>query len=626
MLSHRLIQHRAAGETPTPAGSPVLSQGLRAVAHGPVRLRNHLRQAGLVSTFRRIRFGAKGLRAHRDYPGWVRRYDVAPQQELERLYVDGRKASCPVTFAIRVVGAESDDGRLAATMSSLDAQTYPRWTATLHDGAAESSLLAVDQGRSAAPAAGDEPVVFVATVEAGDRLAPWALHLAAAEVMADPEVELIYTDCDVVDGRGRRSAPWFKPAPNYELLLEQDFTAGLRFIRRSLLDGENAGSPLLPASAAAHDFVLRLIERPAPHRIRSIPHVLLHRSADATDLRTPDQQTLHEHAGVVLGHLRRVGTAATVQALATPTPRLSVHRELPATAPGVTAVIPTRDAPDLLRLCVDGLLAHTDYDDLRLVIADNGTTDPEALALLERVGERDDVEVVAHPGPFNYSAINNHAAMHVETPLLLLLNNDIEVIHGDWLTQMVAIALDPSVGAVGAKLLYPDGKVQHGGVTLGVRPKPSVPGVAGHTHKHAERDDPGYFGRLLHTQEVSAVTGACLLTRTSTYRSLGGLDADNLAIAFNDVDYCLRLIEAGHRVVWTPLAELYHHESVSRGYDESGPEAERFDREAAWMRQRWGDVLDRDPFYNPNLSLDRPDLTLAYPPRAPRPWSTRLGH
>jgi len=601
---------------PSPTQWSELSQGLRAIAQGPVRLRNYLRQAGLELTLRRIRFGSKGLRTHRDYRGWLRRYDVAPKEELQRLKADARESECAVGFDIRVVGGSSDQRRLAATIASLRAQTYPRWTATLDDGSRELGEAAGTE--TAAPSA--TSVVLSGTVEAGDRLAPWALHLAAAEVMSDPAVDLIYADCDVVDERGRRSNPWFKPALNHELLLEQDFTAGLRFVRKSIVD--DADDPLLPTGATSHDFLLRLMERPAVPRIRSIPHVLLHR-----DVRATGQATGHElraHATVVLAHLNRVGTAASVEVRTAPIPHLSVRRKLPSSHPGVTAIIPTRDAPHLLQLCVEGLLTDTDYDDLRLVIADNGTTDPEALALLKRFGELDNVEVVAHPGPFNYSEINNHAVEHVETPLVLLLNNDIEVVHEDWLAQMAAIALVPSVGAVGAKLLYPDGKVQHGGVVLGVRPKPNIPGVAGHTHKHARGHEAGYFGRLLHTQEVSAVTGACLLTHTSIYRSLSGLDADNLAVAFNDVDYCLRVREAGYRVVWTPLAELYHHESVSRGYDESGEEARRFSREACWMRARWGDLLDHDPFYNPNLSLDRSDLTLAYPPRAPRPWLTRL--
>jgi GT2 family glycosyltransferase len=224
------------------------------------------------------------------------------------------------------------------------------------------------------------------------------------------------------------------------------------------------------------------------------------------------------------------------------------------------------------------------------------------------------VRLLRFDRPFNFSAINNFGAEHARGEVLCLLNSDTEVISTDWLEEMVGHLTQDRVGVVGAKLFYPDGRVQHAGDAVGPG------GCADHMHWMIARDDPGYCNRAVVAQDLSAVTGACLITWKNLYQRLGGLDEKNLKIAFNDVDYCLRVREAGYRVVWTPHAELYHHESVTRGRDQSEETKSRTRREADYMRSRWRGVMKHDPFYNPNLSYERPDFSLNVAPTVERPW------
>jgi GT2 family glycosyltransferase len=210
---------------------------------------------------------------------------------------------------------------------------------------------------------------------------------------------------------------------------------------------------------------------------------------------------------------------------------------------------------------------------------------------------------------FNFSALNNVAAKEAQGEFLVLLNNDVEIISPDWLSEMISIASQPGVGAVGARLWYPNGTLQHGGVILGIG------GVAGHSHKHLPRQYPGYCSRASLAQSFSAVTAACMIIRKEIYEKCGGLDEVNLQVAFNDVDFCLRVREAGYRNVWTPFVELYHHESATRGYENTAAKLARFEREARYMKKRWGDLLLQDPAYSPNLTLDHEDFSLSWPPR-----------
>ena len=290
-----------------------------------------------------------------------------------------------------------------------------------------------------------------------------------------------------------------------------------------------------------------------------------------------------------------------------------VRRPDPGEWSRITAVIPTRDRADLLRTAVQGLREKTDYPELEIIIVDNETKEVESLRYLSEL-EHQGIRVLRVPGPFNYSLMNNLAVAEASGELVLLLNNDTEVIEPGWLKEMTRYFQEKRVAVVGPKLLYPDGTLQHGGVVLGIG------GVAGHIHVGEPRNSGGYFGRLWLAQDVSCVTGACMLVRRSVFEKVCGFDSESLPVAFNDVDFCLRVVKAGWRIIWTPSAVLYHHESKSRGGDTSGEKLTRFQRDITTMRARWGEALTSDPFYNPNLSLESCTPRLAAVPRIKKPW------
>ncbi len=271
-------------------------------------------------------------------------------------------------------------------------------------------------------------------------------------------------------------------------------------------------------------------------------------------------------------------------------------------------MIPTRDRADLLGPCIDSILKRSSYPNFEIIIIDNGSVEPATTQLFTRL-PTDRVRVVWDDSPFNFSALNNHGARVAKGEILCLMNNDIEVLTPDWLEEMVSFAHRDEIGCVGARLWYPSGFLQHAGVITGVG------GVAGHAHLNLLRGDRGYFNRAVLHQSFSVVTAACLLVRQAVFEQVGGLD-ESLAVAYNDVDFCLRVREAGYRNVWTPYAEMVHYESATRGYETTPAKRARLEQEMTLLRQRWGEQLFNDPAYSPNLNLKKPDFAYAFPPRA----------
>jgi GT2 family glycosyltransferase len=282
-----------------------------------------------------------------------------------------------------------------------------------------------------------------------------------------------------------------------------------------------------------------------------------------------------------------------------------VIRPLPSPAPRVSLLIPTRDRADLLQPCVESLRERTDYPDLEIVVVDNGSTDPATLRYFRRLSRDERVRVLPYAGPFNFSAINNFAARQATGSVLGLVNNDIETIHPDWLREMTAQALRPEIGAVGAKLLYPSDLVQHAGVVIGLG------GLAGHAHRFYPAEHPGQIGRLQAPQFFAAVTAACLVVERKKFEEVGGLNEEAFPVAFNDVDFCLKLFERGYRNLYTPYARLYHKESASRASDRSRREIARFRVEAENLRRRWSALIAHDPHYSPNLTRAAEDFSLS---------------
>jgi O-antigen biosynthesis protein len=313
---------------------------------------------------------------------------------------------------------------------------------------------------------------------------------------------------------------------------------------------------------------------------------------------------------VLTEHFVRIGVEARVSP--TKGSYWRVHYPVPQPAPKITLIMPTRNRLNVLKPCVESILAKTTYPDFEILVVDNDSDDPETMAYLDELRARERCRVVKFEGEFNFSAINNFGVSQTDAPLVALVNNDLEVIHGDWLDEMVSHALRPEIGCVGAKLYYPNDKIQHAGVILGIG------GVAAHAWQTHPRGHAGQAHRNFLQQNLSAVTAACLVIRREVYEQVGGLEADKLKVAFNDVDFCLKVRAAGYRNLWTPYAELYHHESASRGKEDTLEKRDRFRSEVEYMREKWGELLDNDPAYNPNLTLTINDFTLALPPR---PWA-----
>ncbi|CAH2601751.1 Glycosyltransferase family 2 protein [Rhodovastum atsumiense] len=465
---------------------------------------------------------------------------------------------------------------------------------------------------------------FVALMDHDDRLPPHALYEVVAEINAHPNADLIFSDEDKFNDLGVRSNPYFKPGWDPELLLSQNIVSHLGVYRRSILNKIGGFRPGFEGSQD-YDLTLRFSEHTSADRIRHIPTVLYHwrqggqaRSFSESQLR----QCAEAARRAVLEHLERTGVKGASVTMRDDMPGwVKVERPVPARHPRVSVIIPTRDRSDLLSVCVDGLLHRTDYENLEVIIVNNGSVEQKTFTLFQNLARDRRVRLLNIDGPFNYSLLNNRAAEISTGEIILLLNNDVEVIDPGWLKAMVAQAIRPEVGAVGARLLYGDGRVQHGGVVVGAGHGPSGEGgVANHILLGSERNDPGYFGILLLAHEASAVTGACLALRRSVFEEIGGLDERALTVAFNDVDLCLKIRQRGYKIIWTPLAELYHHESASRGLDTDPDKRARFEGEIATMLSRWGSTLANDPYYNPNLSLVRADYQLARHARRQVPW------
>ena len=450
---------------------------------------------------------------------------------------------------------------------------------------------------------------YVALMDHDDLLTPDALYWVAKTIQQHPDAQLIYSDEDKIDLQGKRYAPYFKPDWNPELLLAHNFICHLgvyKTERLKALDGFDSAFD----GAQDYDLVLRYVTELQAQQIVHIPHVLYHWRAVAGSTANGVQEKPYAEARIlkaVASALERQHRPAEVSAHKQLPGVVRVRYLLPEVLPLVSIVMPTRNGFHLLHRSVESIFAKTTYPNYELIIIDNGSDDLVSLRYLQRLQEKPQVRIIRDDSPFNYAALNNQAVAEAKGEVIALLNNDLEVINADWLDEMVSHVLHPEVGAVGAKLYYPDDTIQHAGVIVGLG------GVAGHSHKHSPRDNPGYCGRLLLAQNLSAVTAACLVVRKEVFDAVGGFDQQNLSVAFNDVDLCLRIQEAGFYNVWTPYAEMYHYESASRGYEDTPEKQARFNKEVAYMKQRWGQGLLRDPAYNPNLTLDREDFSFAWP-------------
>ena len=566
------------------------------------------------------------------YADWVAAHDTLSDGDREAILRHVAILPFKPTISLLLPLGFGVPGGARDSIAALRRQLYPNWdlcvvgrdaiddraidAATAEDPrirrVRREDFADVAEAANAALAAVEAP--FAALLLPGERLADRALYEIAVALGAQSDTDLLYTDEDTQDWAGNRSAPVLKAGWDPDLLLAQDCIGGLAVWRLPVLQalgGWRAGF----GRAAGHELGLRASVHLMPDRIRHLPAVLLHRPPEATGpLRDrvlgSDMLAMRQ---AIRAHL--AGRAEIVPAPLWPEGNRVIWR-LPEPAPLVSVIVPTRDRAALLRGCVEGVLRRTDYPALELIIVDNDSVEDATAELLRELAADPRVRVLRHPGAFNFAAINNAAVAEARGEVVVLLNNDVEVIEPGWLREMVGHALRPDVGAVGAKLLYADGTLQHGGILFG-------PGLAAtHVLRQAARNDPGYNGQLALARTLMAVTGACIALRRRVFQEVGGLNAERFAIAFNDLDLCLRIGELGYRIVWTPFAELFHLESATRGLPDTPAALAQEQREVTNLWYSWYHVFSTDPYHNINLSCAWTEPPHLCAPRRRKPWQT----
>ena len=516
---------------------------------------------------------------------------------------------------------------LREMIESVLAQTYENWELCLADGSddahayvervvreymahdnrsrprivykrlAENKGISENTNACLAMAGGD----YIALLDHDDILHPEALYLYTKEIL-ECGAEFLYSDeAQFHETINDAYDPFYKPDFSPDYLRSLNYICHLTAFSRNLYEQVGGFRNEFDGSQD-YDMVLRLAEK-AQHIVH-VPKVLYywraHAQSTAQDVRAKDY-CIDASKRALAEHLKRVGLKGTVE----DSPVFGWYRmkyEIES-EPLISIIIPNKDNIEMLRRCIDSILLRSSYQNFEIIVVENNSEQQSTFQYYEALTD-ERISVVRWMREFNYPAINNFGATFAKGEYILLLNNDTEVIAPDWLQEMLMFAQRKDVGAVGAKLYYPDDTVQHAGVILGIG------GVAGHSHKHFSKKSPGYFGRLVLVQNLSAVTAACMMMPKKVFDEVGGLD-EAYRVAFNDVDLCMKIRKADYWIVYTPYAELYHYESVSRGYEDTPEKMERFNREAKWFKSLWSDELAAgDPYYNENLSLVYEDFRL----------------
>ena len=526
-----------------------------------------------------------------------------PQRIRQHLLPDAQEILLPFggqfpALALHLhLPAECEETLARGAIHSVLRQTHPRWTLYV-TAAGEAPQLSEDSrvhalpGLTASRSAGIARALAITgaphlvPLAYGSTLTPGALLAYAQAIAAVPEgpASLCYADQDERGPRGERRNPWFKPAWDEALFLAQHYLSAACAIpvaaaRQVPLD------PDVPDEIAVYALLLGLL---LGRRVPRAEHVRYVATTTPADTWCADHTARAQAVAAVVGE-------SGARVAPGPFGTLAIRRPLPEALPTVSVIVPTRDRLDLLAACVEGVLHATDYPALELIIADNASAQAETLAYLQACARDARVKVLRWPHPYNYSAINNFAVAEASGAYVCLLNNDTEVIDPSWLRALMAHAVRPGIGAVGARLLYPDRSIQHAGVVVGLG------NAAGHAHRGLGEGDPGYFAQALVARAATAVTAACLVVAKSKFDAVGGLDAEAFAIAYNDVDLCLKLGAAGWRNIYEPQAVLIHHEGKSRGLDFAPEHVARYRRELAVLQERWGTVGYHDPTHHPAL-------------------------
>ena len=567
------------------------------------------------------------------YAAWVKQFDTVGPRERIAFRRDLRSLRRHPLISIVMPVYNPDLGHLSSAIDSVRSQIYERWELCIADDAstdasvtrllneyatADSRIKITFRARNGHIAACSNSALelasgeWVALLDQDDLLSEHALAVVAATIEDHPKAGLIYSDEDKIDQSGTRCCPFFKPDWNPELLLGQNYISHLGVYRRRLL-AEIGGFREGYEGSQDYDLALRCSEKLQPHQIRHIPRVLYHwRMAEGSAAAASEAKPYAADAArrAIADHLQR----KNIDGVVVPCPenrewhRVIYHLRSP--LPLVSIIIPTRDQAALLQRCLTSIREKTDYAPIEIVIVDNGSTEPETHAFLHELARDPRIQIVTDGAEFNFSRLINRGVRIARGEILAFVNDDIETDKSDWLREMVSHAVRPEVGAVGARLWYPDGRLQHAGVILGLH------GVARHAFQRFLPQPVAVMNRtFILSQNYSAVTAACMVLRKTGFDDVGGFD-ENLPNNFNDVDFCLRLRERGWQIVWTPYADLIHQESASRGRHSDSEERARLLHDMAYLQEKWGEQLRNDPFYSPNLS-DSDAFALAWPPRIP---------
>lgn len=558
------------------------------------------------------------------YTAWIETVE-APSRRQAIARAESWTAA-PLAISIVVPVYKPELCFLEDMAASVFGQAYPHWQLCIADDASGDEAVAAYLRKLAA----SDPRVKVTFRSANGHISeclnsalalatcPYFIQLDQDDLLADtavlrvvetvrdnPDLDLVFSDEDKIDAEGRRHAPYFKSGFNRELLYTHNYMVHLAAYRTSVARSLG-GYRTAYDGAQDLDLNLRVVEATERHRIHHIPEMLYHwRAIPGSTALAASEKPYQGDSGraAVHDHLARCGIQAEISKAYKPNYRRIVY-PLPDALPAVDIVIPTRDHVPLLRRLVDSVLERTDYANFKVTIVDNMSREPETAAYFDEIARNPRVSVMPYRQPFNFSAICNAAAAASSADVLCFLNNDMEVIEAGWLATLVRHALLRDVGAVGAKLYYPDDTVQHCGIVVGIG------NVARSLYHHLPRRHDGYAGRAMLPQEITAVTGACLVTRREVFADLGGFD-ENLGNNYNDLDLCLRAWQADYRVLLVPDVELYHYEGKTRAAPDSGITKQQITAEEAYMRARWGDRLHYDPFTNPNLVYVADDETKA---------------
>lgn len=583
-----------------------------------LRILSLLKTRGLRGTLEKF---SHRIDLYNDYPRWVALYDPPTSKEYELVRAKLPDLIDAPRISLLIQSADSSDHQAIQAIESIQAQIYPNWELCIasHQSSEHPFQKTLVALKTADPRIKIIPMPENSEAEVSNtllaaatgklvtlldphcKIAKHALYLVAEELASSPDAEIIYSDEDRIDTKGRRCTPFFKPDWNPDLLLSHNYFGSPTFYRTDRLRRQGGFRPEF-GEAMPWELALRLTDGIPSRLIRHIPRMLCHRNE------TPSKHSPHPNneRNVLEAHLHRKGIQASV--LPGHHGYWRIRYALPTPPPLVSIIIPTRNGFEWLARCIKSVSNKTTYAPFEIIVVDNQSDDISTLGYLRQLKKDGSVRVLSYDAPFNYSAINNFAVNHAKGEFLCLLNNDIEIIHPDWLEELVSQAGRPEAGAVGALLYYPDGSIQHAGILLKGKE------VSTHFFYRMSAALLDTRSRAQMVQNLSAITAACLVVEKKKFLMAGGFD-ERLTITCNDIDLCLKLAAAGYRNIWTPFAKMYHHESATRGFDDSPAKQARIKQEKSYIYEHWGSSLDHDPAYNPNLDLEKESYALAFPPR-----------